>query len=137
MTPEEVVLQLKKKGTFDELRKQALQEFQANQSGQNFINDIQEILQNLEAEDPSLFSKDKSHVHSTVLDRLENHFVYHDARQKMLDNYLHSDSISTRIDKEIRAIVPDEKDNQSPIDDPPIPRQRERSSSKESGEAED
>jgi hypothetical protein len=32
MTPEEVVLQLKKKGTFDELRKQALQEFQAKVS---------------------------------------------------------------------------------------------------------
>jgi hypothetical protein len=30
MTPEELILQLKKKGTFDELRKQALQEFQAN-----------------------------------------------------------------------------------------------------------
>ncbi|CAO3679372.1 unnamed protein product [Umbelopsis ramanniana] len=82
MTPEEVVLQLKKKGTFDELRKQALQEFQANESGQTFINDIQEILQNLEAEDPALFTKDKSHVHNVVLDRLENHSVYNDARQK-------------------------------------------------------
>lgn len=34
MTPEELVLQLKKKGTFDELRKQALQDFQANVSCQ-------------------------------------------------------------------------------------------------------
>ncbi|KAG2178721.1 hypothetical protein INT44_001874 [Umbelopsis vinacea] len=134
MTPEEVVLQLKKKGTFDELRKQALQEFQANESGQTFINDIQEIMQKLEAEDPALFTKDKSHVHNIVLDRLENHAVYNDARQKMLDHYLHSEAVSTRIDKEIRAIVPDETVTRRDVSPP---RQRERSSSKESGEADD
>ncbi|GAB5590399.1 hypothetical protein Unana1_05299 [Umbelopsis nana] len=134
MTPEELVLQLKKKGTFDELRKQALQDFQANESGQSFINQINQILQQLEADDAALFTKDKSYVHNVVLDRLENNAVYDDARNGMLQNYLQSDSIATRIDEEIRALAPEETGSSK---DDHLTRQRERSLSKESGEAED
>jgi hypothetical protein len=52
----------------------------------------------------------------------------------MLENYLQSTSIASRIDDEIRTLAPQEKE--SPKDEHAT-RQRERSSSKESGEAED
>jgi hypothetical protein len=39
--------------------------------GQAFINQINQILEKLETEDPALFAKDKSFVHNVVLDRLE------------------------------------------------------------------
>ncbi|KAJ2961453.1 hypothetical protein NQZ79_g3295 [Umbelopsis isabellina] len=134
MTPEELILQLKKKGTFDELRKQALQEFQADASGQSFASRISQILLNLEAEDPALFAKDKSSVHNAVLERLETSSVYEDAKRDMLEKYLQSDAISTRIDEEIRALAPADDDTSMDVD---TDRRRERSSSKESGEAED
>jgi hypothetical protein len=52
----------------------------------------------------------------------------------MLEKYLQSDSISTRIDEEIRALAPTDGDTTMDMDSS---RRRERSSSKESGEAED
>lgn len=52
----------------------------------------------------------------------------------MLENYLQSTSIASRIDDEIRTLAPQEKE--CPKDEHAT-RQRERSSSKESGEAED
>lgn len=60
--------------------------------------------------------------------------VYEDAKRDMLEKYLQSDAISTRIDEEIRALAPADDDTSMDVD---THRRRERSSSKESGEAED
>ncbi|KAG2236820.1 hypothetical protein INT48_007004 [Thamnidium elegans] len=71
MQPEDIVLQLKKNGTFDDLRKHLLTEFQNGEEGQKFLNKLKLFMEDMIANDPTLIEKESSSFHEIVSAELE------------------------------------------------------------------
>ncbi|KAI8333761.1 hypothetical protein BD560DRAFT_493968 [Blakeslea trispora] len=103
MTPEEIVLQLKKNGTFDELRKKLLSDFQSQATGQQFLSDLKEFMEDMVQKGPSLIDAEPSAFHEQVMTELEKAGIYHQIRQEALET-LKGDYYQQRVDKEIQLL---------------------------------
>ncbi|CAO3638347.1 unnamed protein product [Mucor fragilis] len=103
MAPEEVVLQLKRNGTFDDLRKRLLTEFQNGEEGQKFLSRLELFMEDMVARNPSLVEKDSSFFHDQVSSELEKAGVYNAVRQDVLTT-LKEDYYQQRVDKEIQTV---------------------------------
>ncbi|CEP09456.1 hypothetical protein [Parasitella parasitica] len=103
MTPEEVVLQLKRNGTFDDLRKRLLMEFQTGEEGKNFLGKLKLFMEEMVAQKPGLVEKDSSFFHEQVSAELEKAGVYSSVRQDIL-GILKEDYYQQRVDKEIQLV---------------------------------
>ncbi|GAN09679.1 hypothetical protein MAM1_0283c09211 [Mucor ambiguus] len=110
MTPEEVVLQLKKNGTFDDLRKRLLTEFQNGGEGQKFLGKLELFMEDMVARNPSLVEKDSLFFHDQVSVELEKAGVYNAVRQDVLAT-LKEEYYQQRVDKEIQTVNQKEENN--------------------------
>ncbi|KAI8642222.1 hypothetical protein BD408DRAFT_416999 [Parasitella parasitica] len=108
MTPEEVVLQLKRNGTFDDLRKRLLTEFQNGEEGKIFLSKLKLFMEDMIARNPGLVEKDSSFFHEQVSAELEKAGVYNSVRQDILGT-LKEDYYQQRVDKEIQLVDQKEK----------------------------
>ncbi|KAI8366489.1 hypothetical protein EDC96DRAFT_544154 [Choanephora cucurbitarum] len=103
MTPEETVLQLKRNGTFDELRKKLLSDFQSQTTGQKFLDDLKEFVEDLVQKSPSLIDTEPSAFHEQVMAELEKAGIYQQIRKEALET-LKGDYYQQRVDKEIQLL---------------------------------
>ncbi|KAL7326488.1 hypothetical protein PS15p_208823 [Mucor circinelloides] len=110
MTPEEVVLQLKRNGTFDDLRKRLLTEFQNGEDGQKFLSKLTLFMEDMVARNPSIVEKDSSFFHDQVSAELGRAGVYNAVREDVLAT-LKGDYYQQRVDKEIQTVNQKEEDN--------------------------
>ncbi|ORX54546.1 hypothetical protein DM01DRAFT_1407382 [Hesseltinella vesiculosa] len=76
MQPEDIVSQLKRKGVFDDFRKQLLCDFQTHDIGHQFINVIQGHVESIVENDPSLLEKDRATFHMLLMDSIEKSGYY-------------------------------------------------------------
>ncbi|KAG0170444.1 hypothetical protein DFQ28_002183 [Apophysomyces sp. BC1034] len=105
MTPDEVVLQLKRKGTFDELRKHLLTEFQTAPTGQKVLEKVNAFMEDMVNKDPSLTDKDGPAFHELVTTELERAGVYKSIRDEVLGTLLQTDYYQRRVDEEMRLLI--------------------------------
>ncbi|RUS26628.1 hypothetical protein BC938DRAFT_470508 [Jimgerdemannia flammicorona] len=117
MNPDEVVMQLKRKGAFDEIRKQVLSDFQKSDLGQQFLDRVTAVLEQATGQDPSLLQRDKA---SLLMEQLERSDVFEQARQQVLRSFLESEAYTPRIEDEIQAAV-GQVDGQATTSDSPQP----------------
>ncbi|KAG2209634.1 hypothetical protein INT46_007326 [Mucor plumbeus] len=110
MTPEEVVLQLKKNGTFDDLRKRLLTEFQNGEEGQKFLSELKLFMEDMVARNPALAEKDSSFFHEQVSAELEKAGVYNSVREDIFGTFK-EDYYQQRVDKEIQLVNQKEENN--------------------------
>ncbi|KAI8066208.1 uncharacterized protein B0P05DRAFT_553400 [Gilbertella persicaria] len=103
MTPEEAVLQLKKNGTFDELRKKLLSDFQSQFAGQKLLDDLKHFMEDMVNKDPSLLDKEPFLFHEQVMSELEKEGIFHQIHQDILET-LKGDDYQQRVDKEIQSL---------------------------------
>ncbi|GAA5805932.1 hypothetical protein EDC94DRAFT_607470 [Helicostylum pulchrum] len=108
MQPEDIVLQLKKNGTFDDLRKRLLTEFQNGEEGQKFLNKLKLFMEDMIANDPTLIEKESSSFHEIVSAELERAGIYNTIRQEALET-LKGDYYQTRIDQEVKVVTEKDK----------------------------
>ncbi|OBZ81943.1 hypothetical protein A0J61_10006 [Choanephora cucurbitarum] len=108
MTPEETVLQLKRNGTFDELRKKLLSDFQSQTTGQKFLDDLKEFMEDLVQKSPSLLDTEPSTFHEQVMTELEKAGIYQQIRKEALET-LKGDYYQQRVDKEIQLLEDNSK----------------------------
>ncbi|ORY95750.1 hypothetical protein BCR43DRAFT_493534, partial [Syncephalastrum racemosum] len=99
MTPDQIVVQLKRKGTFDELRKALLSDFMNNEAGQALRQKVEATMQELVDKNPSLLDKDRSGFHATVMKELESAGIYGSLRVETL---LREKRYQDRMEEEIR-----------------------------------
>ncbi|CAO3653838.1 unnamed protein product [Mucor hiemalis] len=104
MTPEDIVLQLKRNGTFDDLRKRLLSDFQSNAEGEQFLNKLKFFMEEMIAKDPSLVEKESSSFHELVNSELERSGVYDTIRQEALET-LKGDYYQQRVDEEVKIVT--------------------------------
>ncbi|KAI8079469.1 hypothetical protein BDF21DRAFT_463532 [Thamnidium elegans] len=108
MQPEDIVLQLKKNGTFDDLRKHLLTGFQNGEEGQKFLNKLKLFMEDMIANDPTLIEKESSSFHEIVSAELERAGIYNTIRQEALET-LKGDYYQTRIDQEVKIVTEKDK----------------------------
>ncbi|KAI7905139.1 uncharacterized protein BX663DRAFT_501881 [Cokeromyces recurvatus] len=108
---EEIVLRLKRNGTFDSIRKQLLSEFQSGDAGQKFLDKLKAFMEDLVHRDPSLLDKDSSFFYDYVSAELERSGIYQTIRQEILDT-LKDDSHQKKIDEDIYFVTENEEKNQ-------------------------
>lgn len=110
MTPEDIVLQLKRNGTFDDLRKRLLSDFQSNAEGEQFLNKLKLFMEEMIAKDPSLIEKESSSFHELVNAELERSGVYETIRQEALET-LKGDYYQKRVDEEVKIVTEKAEEN--------------------------
>ncbi|KAG2194030.1 hypothetical protein INT47_009921 [Mucor saturninus] len=103
MKPEEIVLQLKKNGTFDDLRKRLLADFQSGAGGENFLEKLKSFMEDMVARDPSLIEKESSAFYELVSAELERAGIYNTIRQEALET-LKGEQYQTRVNDEIKTL---------------------------------
>ncbi|GAA5817176.1 hypothetical protein MFLAVUS_010718 [Mucor flavus] len=108
MQPEDIVLQLKKNGTFDDLRKRLLTEFQNGEEGQKFLSKLKLFMEDMIANNPALIEKESSSFHEIVSTELERAGIYNTIRQEALET-LKGDYYQTRIDQEVKVVTEKDK----------------------------
>ncbi|KAI8098494.1 complex proteins associated with Set1p component shg1-domain-containing protein [Halteromyces radiatus] len=105
MSAEEIVLQLKRKGTFDELRKRLLADFQTEPAGQQFMKKIQDFMEDMITKDPSLLDKDKSAFHSLMLNEIEKTGMYQTIQKEIVTTLMQADDFQKRVEDEMNTVL--------------------------------
>ncbi|KAI9278397.1 hypothetical protein BDA99DRAFT_492061 [Phascolomyces articulosus] len=105
MTPDEIVLQLKRKGTFDQLRKHLLSEFQNQQEGQSFLDNVNNFMEEKTSKDPSLLEKERSTFHSFMMKELEKTGMFQSAHKQVLETLLHQKYYQDQVDEQLKLIL--------------------------------
>ncbi|KAI8967987.1 complex proteins associated with Set1p component shg1-domain-containing protein [Mycotypha africana] len=104
MLPEDIVLQLKKNGFFDSLRKQLLTEFQMSDAGQQFSDKLNNFIENKIENDPSLLERNSSSFYEHISSEIEKSDTYTSLRDQILETLKRSD-FQDKIDEEIRTVT--------------------------------
>ncbi|ORZ13579.1 complex proteins associated with Set1p component shg1-domain-containing protein [Absidia repens] len=105
MSAEDVVLQLKRKGTFDKLRKHLLSDFQTEPAGQQFMKKIQDFMEEMITKDPSLLDKDRTAFHSLMMDEIEKAGMYQTIQKEVVTTLMQADDFQQRVEEEMTAIL--------------------------------
>ncbi|KAL1928198.1 hypothetical protein VTP01DRAFT_3114 [Rhizomucor pusillus] len=71
MDVDDIVFQIKRKGTFDELRKQLYNDVLNDQLGKAFIERVNEYANQALERDPSLSTKSSAAFQATIMNELE------------------------------------------------------------------
>ncbi|KAI8980554.1 hypothetical protein BDB01DRAFT_796942 [Pilobolus umbonatus] len=108
MTPENIVLQLKKNGTFDGLRKHMLSEFQSGEAGQQFLKRLNTFMEDTLTDNPTLLEKGSNYFHEFITAELEKAGVYKDIHNDAL-NTLKEEYYQQRIDEQVRLVIESSK----------------------------
>ncbi|KAI8376288.1 uncharacterized protein BYT42DRAFT_574097 [Radiomyces spectabilis] len=105
MTPEDAVLHLKRKGTFDELRRHLLSEFRTTATGHRLLEKVTECLETALANEASLFDKDIAVSHELLMQRLESADLFVAFRKEILTTVLQEEFYLKRVDDELEALL--------------------------------
>ncbi|KAI9006290.1 hypothetical protein CLU79DRAFT_780438 [Phycomyces nitens] len=105
MTPEDVVLQLKRKGTFDSLRKRLLSEFQSESTGQSFLEKTNGFMEEIVKKDDSLLDKDRNSFYEHVTNELERAKFYDSIREEILERLLKDEYYQKQVDDAMETVM--------------------------------
>ncbi|KAL0074950.1 hypothetical protein J3Q64DRAFT_1841823 [Phycomyces blakesleeanus] len=115
MTPEDVVLQLKRKGTFDSLRKRLLSEFQSAPTGQSFLENTNGFMEDIVKKDDSLLDKDRTSFYEHVTTELERAKFYDSIREEILETLLKDEYYQKQVDDAIENVMSEMKPTSSTV----------------------
>ncbi|KAI8142509.1 hypothetical protein BJV82DRAFT_669660 [Fennellomyces sp. T-0311] len=104
MTPDEIVMQLKRNGTFDQLRKHLLTEFQNQDAGQTFLESINSFMQEKASKDPSLLEKERSTFHSLMMNELEKAGMFQNVHEQVLGTLLQQKHYQDQVDEQLKMV---------------------------------
>ncbi|KAI9498525.1 complex proteins associated with Set1p component shg1-domain-containing protein [Zychaea mexicana] len=110
MTPDEIVLQLKRKGTFDQLRKHLLSEFQQQNEGQKFLENVTSFMQEKISKDPSLLDKERSTFQSLMMNELEKAGMFQSVHEQIRGTLLQQKYYQDQVDEQLRLVLDASKD---------------------------
>ncbi|KAI7850221.1 hypothetical protein BDC45DRAFT_518792 [Circinella umbellata] len=105
MTPDEIVLQLKRKGTFDQLRKHLLSEFQNQHEGQTFLENVNNFMEEKTSKDPSLLEKERSTFHSLMMNELEKTGMFQSVHKQVLETLLQQSYYQVQVDEQLKLVL--------------------------------
>ncbi|KAI8332595.1 complex proteins associated with Set1p component shg1-domain-containing protein [Chlamydoabsidia padenii] len=105
MSAEDAVLQLKRKGAFDELRKRLLSDFQTGPAGQNFVKKIQDFMETMVMNDTSLLDKDRSTFHTIMMDEIEKAGMYQTIQKEIINGLIQTEDFQNKVTEEITAVL--------------------------------
>ncbi|KAI8065545.1 complex proteins associated with Set1p component shg1-domain-containing protein [Gongronella butleri] len=108
MQPDQVVTQLKKKGVFDDLRKQLLAEFQSQDIGTALTEEIKEFIQDSIAKDPSLLDKDRNVFHATMMDSITKNGKFMALEKALADIIKQDGMLEAAVQEKIEAELHDQ-----------------------------
>ncbi|KAI9311551.1 complex proteins associated with Set1p component shg1-domain-containing protein [Dichotomocladium elegans] len=106
MKADDVVMQLKRNGTFDQLRKHLLTEFQNESEGQAFLAKINSFMEEMINANPSLLEKDRSAFIGHVMKELEKANVYQTVHEQVLGMSLQRKYYQEQINEQIQQVLP-------------------------------
>ncbi|KAG0361280.1 hypothetical protein BG005_008709 [Podila minutissima] len=104
MTPEELAALFKRRGDFDDTRKNLLSDFQNSTVGQQFTHQLSDILQSCIDEDPSLLQRERSEFHQLMVDRITKSTEYKKVQQ-FVDSLLQPAQYMSKIESTLMTIV--------------------------------
>ncbi|KAG1151150.1 hypothetical protein G6F37_010776 [Rhizopus arrhizus] len=104
MVPEDIVLQLKRNGTFDDLRKKLLAGFQNGTQGKEFVDRLTGLMEEMVNSDPTILNS--SAAYEQITKQIEKADIYQSLRQQVLES-LQKDDYKTRITEQIDSISKD------------------------------
>ncbi|KAG0333288.1 hypothetical protein BG000_009306, partial [Podila horticola] len=104
MTPEELAALFKRRGDFDDTRKNLLSDFQNSMVGQQFTHQLSDILQSCIDEDPSLLQRERSEFHQLMVDRITKSTEYKKVQQ-FVDSLLQPAQYMSKIESTLMTIV--------------------------------
>ncbi|KAI7870986.1 hypothetical protein BDF14DRAFT_1321864 [Spinellus fusiger] len=107
MTPEDVVLQLKRKGTFDVLRKRLLSEFQKTSNGQSFIDKTNGFMEDVVKKDDSVLDKDRNSFYEHITSELERAKFYDSIREEVLETLLKDEYYQNQVETAMETAIID------------------------------
>ncbi|KAI9245457.1 hypothetical protein BY458DRAFT_528781 [Sporodiniella umbellata] len=105
MIPEDVALQLKKNGTFDNLRKELYFNFHQKDREGEFINKLKLFIEELIVKDPSLLNSPSFFDH--VNKKIEESSIYPSLKEQALDT-LQEDEYKNKIIDQVETIQKEE-----------------------------
>ncbi|CEG72688.1 hypothetical protein CU097_008656 [Rhizopus azygosporus] len=104
MTPEDIVLQLKRNGTFDDLRKRLLSGFQHGEQGKEFTSKLNAFMADMISKDPSLLNS--TSIYEKITKELERSGIYQTLQQQVLQE-LQTDYYQNRITEQVDIVYQD------------------------------
>ncbi|KAI9307651.1 complex proteins associated with Set1p component shg1-domain-containing protein [Cunninghamella echinulata] len=105
MSAEDVVMQIKRKGTFDELRKRLLSDLETAPVGQQFLKSLQDFMEEKIKEDPSLLDKDRSTFHSLMMNDIEKAGMYQSIQNEVVTTLMQAEDFQKRVEEEMLAVL--------------------------------
>ncbi|KAG0086773.1 hypothetical protein BGZ92_007893 [Podila epicladia] len=127
MTPEELAALFKRRGDFDDTRKNLLSDFQSSTVGQQFTHQLSDILQSCIDEDPSLLQRERSEFHQLMVDRITKSTEYKKVQQ-FVDSLLQPAQYMSKIESTLMTIVKE----QAPVVEKEVNQDKDRETSSSS-----
>ncbi|KAG0040858.1 hypothetical protein BGZ82_007880 [Podila clonocystis] len=121
MTPEELAALFKRRGDFDDTRKNLLSDFQNSTVGQQFTHQLSDILQSCIDEDPSLLQRERSEFHQLMVDRITKSTEYKKVQQ-FVDSLLQPAQYMSKIESTLMTIVKE----QAPVVEKEVAQDKDR-----------
>ncbi|CDH57522.1 hypothetical protein RO3G_14289 [Lichtheimia corymbifera JMRC:FSU:9682] len=113
MKPADVVVQLKRNGSFDQLRKQLLTDFQNEPEGKAFLAKINNFMETMVLKDPTLLEKDRSAFLSLVTSELEKEGMYQSVKEQVLGTMLQKKDYQDQIDEQMEQVIASRQESSS------------------------
>ncbi|KAF9909842.1 hypothetical protein BX616_011042 [Lobosporangium transversale] len=104
MTPEELAALFKRRGDFDNTRKNLFNEFQNSAVGKQFTKQLSDIIQKCVDEDPGLLRREKSEFHQLMVERITKSSEYKKVHQ-FADSQLQPSQYMGKIERTLMTIV--------------------------------
>ncbi|CAO3637091.1 unnamed protein product [Cunninghamella echinulata] len=105
MSAEDVVMQLKRKGTFDELRKRLLSDSRNSACGTTVFKKPSRLYGRKSKRNPSLLDKDKSTFHSLMMNDIEKAGMYQSIQNEVVTTLMQAEDFQKRVEEEMLAVL--------------------------------
>ncbi|CAG8475974.1 3628_t:CDS:2 [Paraglomus brasilianum] len=105
LTPEEVVSEFKRRGAFDELRRELLEEFLKSEKGKEFNERLKSLLESRTDGDPSLLDKDRTEIHIILLNDFDKAREDEKIKEYILKEIIESTEYQAALVQRLGSIV--------------------------------
>ncbi|CAG8647705.1 3087_t:CDS:2, partial [Paraglomus occultum] len=105
LTPEEVASEFKRKGAFDELRRELLEEFLKSDKGKEFNERLKLLFEARTDGDPSLLDKDRTEIHVILLNDFDKAREDEKIKEYILKEIIESTEYQAALVQRLGSIV--------------------------------
>ncbi|KAL1919800.1 uncharacterized protein VTP21DRAFT_1731 [Calcarisporiella thermophila] len=104
LTEDQLILQLKREGKFDEFRTLLLEEFKHHKKGEEIIQELKELVQDAIKNDPALLDMNPAEFHITMLKHVDRSHIY-DSALRLTTSLLDSENFDKKMKEEIKNAI--------------------------------